>query len=64
MRAPGEAPGVFALECALDELAEKVGMDPVEFRLRNYAESDEHEPRPWSSKHLRECYERGAKQFG
>jgi xanthine dehydrogenase YagR molybdenum-binding subunit len=64
MRAPGEAPGVFALECALDELAHRSGVDPVEFRLRNYAESDEHENRPWSSKKLRECYHRGAEKFG
>ena len=64
MRAPGEAPGVFALECALDELAHKIDVDPVEFRLRNYAERDENENRPWSSKKLRECYARGAVKFG
>jgi xanthine dehydrogenase YagR molybdenum-binding subunit len=64
MRAPGETPGVFALECAVDELAHEIGIDPVEFRLRNYAETDEYENRPWSSKKLRECYERGAKKFG
>ena len=64
MRAPGEAPGVFALECALDELAHELGIDPVEFRLRNYAEMDEYEKRPWSSKKLRECYQRGAEKFG
>src|SRR5207249_6062631 len=63
MRAPGEAPGVFALESALDELANETGLDPVEFRLRNYADIDEYENRPWSSKKLRECYERGAKKF-
>jgi xanthine dehydrogenase YagR molybdenum-binding subunit len=64
MRAPGEAPGVFALECAVDELAHEIGVDPVEFRLRNYAEIDEYEKRPWSSKKLRECYQRGAEKFG
>jgi xanthine dehydrogenase YagR molybdenum-binding subunit len=64
MRAPGETPGVFALECALDELAHEIDVDPVEFRLRNYAESDEYENRPWSSKMLRECYQRGAEKFG
>ena len=64
MRAPGETPGVFALECALDELAHDVGIDPVDFRLRNYAEIDEYENRPWSSKKLRECYQRGADKFG
>jgi xanthine dehydrogenase YagR molybdenum-binding subunit len=64
MRAPGETPGVFALECAVDELAHEIGIDPVEFRLRNYAEIDEYENRPWSSKKLRECYQRGAQKFG
>ena len=64
MRAPGEAPGVFALECAMDELAHKIGVDPIEFRLLNYAEKDEHENKPWSGKKLKECYERGAKKFG
>jgi xanthine dehydrogenase YagR molybdenum-binding subunit len=64
MRAPGEAPGVFALECAIDEMAHKLDLDPLEFRLRNYAETDENENRPWSSKKLRECYKRGAEKFG
>jgi xanthine dehydrogenase YagR molybdenum-binding subunit len=64
MRAPGETPGVFALESAVDELAHEIGVDPVEFRLRNYAEIDEYEKRPWSSKKLRECYQRGAEKFG
>jgi xanthine dehydrogenase YagR molybdenum-binding subunit len=64
MRAPGETPGVFALECAVDELAHEIGVDPVEFRLRNYAEIDEYQNKPWSSKKLRECYERGAEKFG
>src|SRR5947207_8894076 len=64
MRAPGEAPGVFALECAIDELAHKLDLDPLEFRRRNYAEKDENENKPWSSKKLRECYKRGAAKFG
>jgi xanthine dehydrogenase YagR molybdenum-binding subunit len=64
MRGPGEAPGVFALECALDELACELGMDPVELRLRNYAEVHPQTGRPWSSKALRSCYERGAERFG
>jgi xanthine dehydrogenase YagR molybdenum-binding subunit len=65
MRAPGEAPGTAVLEIALDELAEKLKMDPVELRLKNYAETDpSHEGRPWSSKHLRECYSQGAEKFG
>ena len=63
MRAPGEAPGVFALECAMDELAHNAGIDPLEFRLRNYAETNEYENKPWSSKRLRECYQRGAEKF-
>jgi xanthine dehydrogenase YagR molybdenum-binding subunit len=64
MRAPGEAPGTATLEIALDELAEKLKMDPVELRLKNYAETDpSHEGRPWSSKHLRECYAEGSKRF-
>ncbi len=64
MRAPGESPGMFALEAAMDELAYKLGVDPLELRRRNYAESDLQDKRPWSSKHLDECYEQGAKRFG
>jgi xanthine dehydrogenase YagR molybdenum-binding subunit len=64
MRAPGEAPGVFALECALDELAHEADIDPVDFRLRNYADLNEYENKPWSNKKLRECYQRGAEKFG
>lgn len=65
MRAPGEAPGTAALEIAMDELAEKLKMDPIELRLKNYAETDpSHQDRPWSSKHLRECYSQGAERFG
>ncbi len=63
-RAPGEASGLFALESALDELAYALPMDPVELRLRNYAERDESKDRPWSSKALRECYRVGAERFG
>ncbi len=64
MRAPGETPGVYALECAMDELAHEIDVDPVEFRLHNYAEIDEYKNRPWSSKKLRECYQRAAQKFG
>jgi xanthine dehydrogenase YagR molybdenum-binding subunit len=64
MRAPGDCPGSFAIESAMDELAYELGMDPIELRLRNYAEMDESEKKPWSSKHLKECYERGAEMFG
>ncbi|NTV10945.1 MAG: xanthine dehydrogenase family protein molybdopterin-binding subunit [Zoogloea sp.] len=63
-RAPGFSTGSFALECAMDELAAQIGMDPIELRLRNYAERDEHENLPWSSKSLRQCYEQGAEHFG
>ncbi len=64
MRAPGEAPGTYALEAAMDELAYELKMDPVEFRLKNYAEADPEEHKPWSSKSLRECYRLGAERFG
>ena len=64
MRGPGEAPGIFALECAMDELAWELGLDPVELRLRNYAEVHPQTGRPWASKALRACYEQGAERFG
>jgi xanthine dehydrogenase YagR molybdenum-binding subunit len=64
MRAPGESSGTAVLEIAMDELAEKLGMDPVELRLRNYAERNPDEDKPWSSKHLRECYQQAAQRFG
>lgn len=64
MRAPGETPGLFALECALDELAWSLKIDPVELRLRNYAETDPEKGLPYSSKHLRECYQTGMERFG
>jgi len=64
MRAPGEAPGTAVLEMAMDELAEKLKMDPVELRLVNYAERDPESDREWSSKHLRECYTQAAERIG
>ena len=64
MRAPGEAPGTFAMESALDELARELKMDPVELRLKNYAETDPEKKVPFSSKGLRECYQRAAEKFG
>ncbi|MEV6039414.1 xanthine dehydrogenase family protein molybdopterin-binding subunit [Nonomuraea sp. NPDC052116] len=64
MRAPGEAQGNFALESAMDELSYELGIDPLELRLRNYAESQPQLGLPWSSKALRECYEVGAERFG
>ena len=64
MRAPGEASGMFALESAMDEMAAALRMDPIEFRLRNYAEMDGHKNKPFSSKALRACYRQGAAAFG
>jgi xanthine dehydrogenase YagR molybdenum-binding subunit len=64
MRAPGESTGSFALESAMDELAYAVNLDPIELRLRNYADSDPTRDVPFSSKSLRECYRRGAAAFG
>jgi xanthine dehydrogenase YagR molybdenum-binding subunit len=59
-RAPGESTGTFALESALDELAYAAGLDPLELRRRNHAERDPESGKPWSSKSLLACYERGA----
>ena len=64
MRAPGEASGSFGIESAMDELAHELKLDPIEVRLRNYAERDETKNLPWSSKSLRECYAKGAATFG
>ena len=64
MRAPGEATGSVALESAIDEMALACGMDPLAFRLRNYAETEPISGKPFSSKALRECYARGAERFG
>jgi xanthine dehydrogenase YagR molybdenum-binding subunit len=64
MRAPGLASGNFALESAIDELAVALHMDPLEFRLRNHAEIDPHENKPYASKALRACYQQGADAFG
>jgi xanthine dehydrogenase YagR molybdenum-binding subunit len=64
MRAPGEASGSAALEVAMDEAADALGLDPLEFRLANYAETEPGTGRPYSSKALRECYSQGARRFG
>jgi xanthine dehydrogenase YagR molybdenum-binding subunit len=64
MRAPGATLGVYALEAAMDELAYAAKVDPVELRLRNYAERDENDDKPFSSKELRACYSQGAERFG
>ncbi|PZW46728.1 xanthine dehydrogenase YagR molybdenum-binding subunit [Humitalea rosea] len=64
MRAPGEATGSIALESAIDEMADACGMDPLTFRLKNYAEVEPISGKPFSSKALRQCYEQGAARFG
>src|SRR3954454_19842314 len=65
MRAPGEAPGMMALEAAMDEMAEKLGMDPVEFRIVNDTQVDpEHPERPFSQRQLVRCLREGAERFG
>ena len=64
-RAPGHVEGAFALESAMDELARKLGMDPVELRLRNYAQDDQKRGKPYSTPDsLRLCYERATAAFG
>ncbi|MFQ6550363.1 xanthine dehydrogenase family protein molybdopterin-binding subunit [Aestuariibius sp. 2305UL40-4] len=64
MRGPGEAPGTFALESAMDELAEALDLDPIEIRRRNHTDIDQRNGRKWSSKHLLRCYDEGAEKFG
>src|SRR6202011_528421 len=64
MRAPGEATGSIALESAIDEMAQACGVDPLAFRLKNYAEVEPISGKPFSSKALRECYAQGADRFG
>jgi xanthine dehydrogenase YagR molybdenum-binding subunit len=64
MRAPGEATGSYALDCAIDELAYELHMDPLDLRLKNYTERDPGKDLPFSSKSLRQCYEIGAERFG
>jgi xanthine dehydrogenase YagR molybdenum-binding subunit len=64
MRGPGDATGMFALESAMDELAYAMKLDPLEIRLRNYADRDYERNLPWSAKGLKTCYELGAKKFG
>ena len=64
MRAPGEAVGTFALECAMDELAEKLAMDPIELRLRNEPEKDPLSDLPFSARHIDDAWRTGASKFG
>ena len=64
MRAPGDAIGLLVLECAMDELAEALGLDPVELRLRNDTQTDPERKLPFSSRHLAEALREGAARFG
>lgn len=64
MRAPGEAPGTYGLEVALDEMANQLNMDPVQLRLVNYANEEPQKNKQFSSKYLKECYQRGAEMIG
>jgi len=64
MRAPGEAPGSFALEAALDELAEQCGVDPIALRLRNEPDKGPVSGLPFAGRNLRACFEEGARRFG
>jgi len=64
MRAPGETPGMYALESAMDELAAELGIDPVELRIRNEPERDPERDVPWSSRNLLACLRTGAERFG
>src|SRR5207302_793392 len=61
---PGAVWGVYAIECAMDELAVKLGSDPIELRLKNYTERDLNDDKPFSSKELRACYRQAAEKFG
>ncbi|RWE23895.1 xanthine dehydrogenase family protein molybdopterin-binding subunit, partial [Mesorhizobium sp.] len=63
-RAPGENPSAFGIECAIDELAYELGIDPLEMRLINYAEQDPHAKKAWSTRQLREAFAAGAEAFG
>jgi xanthine dehydrogenase YagR molybdenum-binding subunit len=64
MRAPGEAPGTYAIEVAMDELAEQLKIDPIQLRLINYAETEEQKKQQFSEKSLKQCYSRGAELIG
>jgi xanthine dehydrogenase YagR molybdenum-binding subunit len=64
MRAPGHAPGSFAIECAMDELSYALQIDPIELRLRNFADKDQESDLPWSSNSLKKCFQQGAERFG
>src|SRR5207245_9726593 len=63
-RAPGYVEATVGLECAVEALADRLGMDPLDVRLRNHADEDQVLGRPYSSKHLREAYQLGARSIG
>jgi xanthine dehydrogenase YagR molybdenum-binding subunit len=63
-RAPGEGPGMLVQECAMNELAVRLGIDPIELRLRNHADVYPGDGTPWSSNRLKDCYRVGAERFG
>jgi xanthine dehydrogenase YagR molybdenum-binding subunit len=64
MRGPGPATASYVIESALDELADRLGLDPIELRRRNEPDEDESSGLPWSTRRLRECYTVGAREFG
>ncbi|MDP5200322.1 xanthine dehydrogenase family protein molybdopterin-binding subunit [Flavobacterium sp. DG2-3] len=64
MRAPGGVSGMHAIECIMDELAYKLNLDPLDFRLNNYSQIDPSTQKPFTSKELKQCYEKGAEKFG
>ena len=64
VRAPGEAIGTFAIECAMDELAERLGLDPIELRRRNEPGVDPTSGKPFSTRRMLDCYDEGARRFG
>lgn len=64
VRAPGEAIGTFAVECAMDELAERLGLDPIDLRRRNEPTADPMSGKPFSTRRMLDCYDEGARRFG
>ena len=64
MRGPGEATGAWALECAMDEMAHQLNMDPIELRLKNLPEKDPDNNKPWSTNYVKDCYAMGAEAIG
>ncbi len=64
LRGPGKNPSAYGIECAMEELAYRIGMDPLEIRLKNYADHDYQSGKPWSTRRLREALTEGAEAFG